>query len=526
MERQLDAYCAHLRNERQVSPHTLLAYRRDLEQGPGLLRKTEHRQLGGAGYPALRSLIARLHQQGQSSRSLARLLSAVRGLYHYLNREGLCDHDPANGLAPPKGERRLPKTLDTDRALQLLDGAVEDDFIARRDQAILELFYSSGLRLSELTGLNLDQLDLADGLVQVLGKGSKTRVLPVGRKAREALQLWLPCAAWPTRRTTRCSSASQGRRLSPRAIQLRVKAAGERELGQNLHPHMLRHSFASHLLESSQDLRAVQELLGHADIKTTQIYTHLDFQHLAAVYDSAHPRAKRSKGTTHEHQADHLRPRRHPVGHRAGDRQRRSVLREWLASHAPIWARCRWSTCSPSASGAATRSRPQAPHQRPAPAGAVPCPGRSRLQREARSWPTKASRCSCMHGTRSRCFPRCSRCWALRHHYTLGVVTNGNADVQRLGLADYFHFALCAEDIGIAKPDARLFEEALQRGGVEASAAVHVGDHPGDDIAGAQQAGLRAVWFNPAGKVWEGDKRPDAQIHSLAELPELLRSWN
>lgn len=151
MERQLDAYCEHLRSERQVSPHTLYAYRRDLDKVLGWCIKQNIDSWAALDIQRLRSLIARLHAQGQSSRSLARLLSAVRGLYHYLNREGLCDHDPANGLAPPKGERRLPKTLDTDRALQLLEGAVEDDFLARRDQAILELFYSSGLRLSELT---------------------------------------------------------------------------------------------------------------------------------------------------------------------------------------------------------------------------------------------------------------------------------------------------------------------------------------------------------------------------------------
>ena len=297
MDRQLEAYCAHLRNERQVSEHTLLAYRRDLDKVVAYCN--EH---GIAGWQALqiqqlRQLIARQHHQGQSSRSLARLLSAVRGLYRYLNREGLCQHDPANGLSAPKGERRLPKTLDTDRALQLLDGGVDDDFIARRDQAILELFYSSGLRLSELTGLDLEYLDLAAGLVQVLGKGGKARVLPVGRKAREALQAWLRLRGIGGPRDSAVFITRQGNRLSPRAIPMRVKAAGERELGQHLHPHMLRHSFASHVLESSQDLRAVQEMLGHADISTTQIYTHLDFQHLAAVYDSAHPRAKRSKGT-------------------------------------------------------------------------------------------------------------------------------------------------------------------------------------------------------------------------------------
>nr|WP_199861540.1 tyrosine recombinase XerC [Pseudomonas sp. CFBP 13710] len=292
----MDAYCTHLRSERQVSVHTLDAYRRDLTKVIEFCEKEGLATWQGMDIQLLRRLIARQNQQGQSSRSLARLLSAVRGLYRYLNREGLCSHDPANGLAPPKGERRLPKTLDTDRALQLLEGAVEDDFLAHRDQAILELFYSSGLRLSELTSLDLGQLDLADGLVQVHGKGSKTRVLPVGRKARAALEQWLALRSMSNPIDDAVFVSQQGRRLGPRAIQVRVKAAGERELGQNLHPHMLRHSFASHLLESSHDLRAVQEMLGHADIATTQIYTHLDFQHLASVYDSAHPRAKRKGG--------------------------------------------------------------------------------------------------------------------------------------------------------------------------------------------------------------------------------------
>ncbi|MEQ7918977.1 tyrosine recombinase XerC [Xanthomonas sp. WHRI 1810A] len=301
MQSHLDAYCTHLRSERQVSPHTLDAYRRDLNKVLAYCDKHQVSTWTALDAPTLRSLVARLHQQGQSSRSLARLLSAVRGFYQYLHREGVCEHDPADGLSPPKGERRLPKTLDADRTLQLLEGGVEDDFIARRDQAILELFYSSGLRLSELTGLNCEQLDIADGLVQVLGKGSKTRVLPVGSKARAALSEWLTLRALANPQDDAVFVSQQGRRLGARAIQLRVKAAGERELGQNLHPHMLRHSFASHLLESSQDLRAVQELLGHSDISTTQIYTHLDFQHLATVYDSAHPRAKRKGSSDHEH---------------------------------------------------------------------------------------------------------------------------------------------------------------------------------------------------------------------------------
>ena len=301
MQTHLDAYCTHLRSERQVSPHTLDAYRRDLNKVLAYCEKQQITSWTALDVQSLRSLVARLHHLGQSSRSLARLLSAVRGFYQYLNREGICEHDPATGLSPPKGEKRLPKTLDADRTLQLLEGGVEDDFLARRDQAILELFYSSGLRLSELTGLNCEQLDIADGLVQVLGKGSKTRVLPVGGKAREALSEWLKLRLLANPQDDAVFVSQQGRRLGPRAIQLRVKAAGERELGQNLHPHMLRHSFASHLLESSQDLRAVQELLGHSDISTTQIYTHLDFQHLATVYDSAHPRAKRKGSSDHEH---------------------------------------------------------------------------------------------------------------------------------------------------------------------------------------------------------------------------------
>ena len=295
LETALDAYFEHLRSARQLSAHSLEGYRRDLNK---LLAYCEREQIldwSALQSRHLRQLVGELHRQGQSSRSLARLLSSVRGLYRYLNQERLCEHDPATGLSAPKGERRLPRLLDTDRAMQLLDGGVEDDFIARRDQAMLELFYSSGLRLSELVGLNLEQLDLPAGLVRVLGKGNKARELPVGSKAREALQAWLPLRALANPSDSAVFIGQQGRRLGARAVQMRVRQAGVRELGQHLHPHMLRHSFASHMLESSQDLRSVQELLGHADIGTTQIYTHLDFQHLAKVYDQAHPRAKRKQ---------------------------------------------------------------------------------------------------------------------------------------------------------------------------------------------------------------------------------------
>jgi len=296
LEAGIDAYLEHLRSERQVSVHTLDGYRRDLLRLAALCEKSSLNEWSALQVRDLRMFIARLHQQGLASRSLARLLSATRGLFQYLIREGRCRHNPADGLSAPKGARKLPRTLDTDRTAQLLDGGVEDDFIARRDQALLELFYSSGLRLSELVGLDLEWLDLKDGLVRVHGKGNKVRELPVGRAARQAIENWLPLRALASPQDNAVFIGRSGKRLTPRAIQLRVREAGVRELGQHLHPHMLRHSFASHMLESSQDLRAVQELLGHADIATTQIYTHLDFQHLATVYDQAHPRARRKPG--------------------------------------------------------------------------------------------------------------------------------------------------------------------------------------------------------------------------------------
>ena len=296
LEAGINAYLEHLRSERQVSVHTLDGYRRDLLRLAALCEKSSLTEWPALQVRDLRLFVARLHQQGLASRSLARLLSATRGLFQYLIREGICRHNPADGLAAPKGARKLPRTLDTDRTAQLLDGGAEDDFIARRDQALLELFYSSGLRLSELVGLDLEWLDLKDGLVRVHGKGNKVRELPVGRAARQAIEQWLPLRALASPQDNAVFIGRSGKRLTPRAVQLRVREAGVRELGQHLHPHMLRHSFASHMLESSQDLRAVQELLGHADIATTQIYTHLDFQHLATVYDQAHPRARRKPG--------------------------------------------------------------------------------------------------------------------------------------------------------------------------------------------------------------------------------------
>lgn len=293
MHVQLAAFIKYLETERQVSAHTLSAYRSDLAKVSAFAKHQQLDSWNALQVADVRQLVAELHAGGLVGRSIARLLSALRGLYAYLVREGVCKHDPAAGIRPPKGARKLPKVLDVDRAQQLLDSPVADSFSACRDHAILELLYSSGLRLSELVGLNLADIDLQQGLVLVLGKGNKQRMLPVGSKAVDAVQQWLLVREQVKPQDQALFIGVRGRRMSPQLVRERVRQAGARELGQHLHPHMLRHSFASHMLESSHDLRAVQELLGHADISTTQIYTHLDFQHLAQVYDQAHPRAKR-----------------------------------------------------------------------------------------------------------------------------------------------------------------------------------------------------------------------------------------
>ncbi|KAA0694259.1 tyrosine recombinase XerC [Halopseudomonas laoshanensis] len=297
LQDDLDAFYRYLRNERQLSPRTLEAYRHDLEGLRDFLVERKITRWQALDSPQLRLFVAQRHQAGLSGRSLQRLLSAVRSLYSYLIRERLCKHNPAVDLRAPKSPRKLPKALDADLTSQLLNDNSDDDWLAVRDHAMLELFYSSGLRLSELASLDVLALDSAQGEVRVLGKGNKTRLVPVGRLALEALERWLPVRMLVAGDNPALFVGKQGRRLSARAIQLRVRAWGVQHIGQNLHPHMLRHSFASHMLESSGDLRAVQELLGHADISTTQIYTHLDFQHLAQVYDQAHPRAKRKNET-------------------------------------------------------------------------------------------------------------------------------------------------------------------------------------------------------------------------------------
>jgi len=303
----IDRFCAHLLGERRLSPHTADAYRRDLD---ALARHFERRGLDawcGVDDAGIRAFAAAEHAGGLGGRSVQRRLSAVRSFFAYLQREGAAQRNPARDVRAPRANKRLPATLDVDQMASLLAFRT-DDRLSQRDKAIMELFYSSGLRLGELVGLNLGDIDLRDATVRVLGKGAKTRIVPVGREARAALAAWLgarpQCAARraggdaapdggkPLQAALFLSRA--GRRLSSRAIQRRVDLWARRAgLAVHVHPHLFRHSFATHLLESSADLRGVQELLGHADIATTQIYTHVDFQRLASVYDAAHPRARR-----------------------------------------------------------------------------------------------------------------------------------------------------------------------------------------------------------------------------------------
>jgi len=285
----VEAFLRHFSAERAPSVHTMAAYRRDLEK---LLRFMEAEGL--ANFDALspdrlRGMIAREHRGGLQPNSIQRLLSACRTLFRYLTREGQLAHDPAAAVRGPKVRRKLPQVLDADEAKELVETNLGGT-LAPRDSAMMELFYSSGLRLSELTGLRWGDLDLEDGQVRVLGKGSKTRILPVGRFAISALKgLAALGGAGPEQPVFK---GRGGAPISARAVQMRLAKLSSGQT-KRVHPHMLRHTFASHMLESSGDLRSVQELLGHADIATTQIYTHLDFQHLAKVYDAAHPRAKR-----------------------------------------------------------------------------------------------------------------------------------------------------------------------------------------------------------------------------------------
>jgi integrase/recombinase XerC len=290
----IDRFLSHLAHERRMSAHTIMAYRRDLHGLAEFGAKRRFTTWNALDHSGVRTFAAALHGAGLAPRSIQRHLSAARTFYEFLMREGHCARNPALDVRAPKTKKRLPATLDADQMGRLLAFRV-DDSLSARDKAIMELFYSSGLRLAELVSLSVTAVDLKDRTVRVLGKGSKTRIVPVGRQAVDALKAWLQERAGLVRSGVDALFVGRsGSPLSVRSVQLRVGAWGRRQgLGVHVHPHMFRHSFATHLLESSGDLRGVQELLGHADIGTTQIYTHLDFQHLATVYEAAHPRARR-----------------------------------------------------------------------------------------------------------------------------------------------------------------------------------------------------------------------------------------
>ena len=284
-------FLAYLEIERRVSAHTLDGYRRDLEALSAWSQ--DHGGLTALGEADIRAFIAAEHRRGLTPKSLQRRLSGVRSFYRWLLKHGRVAANPADAVRAPKAPRKLPQVLDPDEAKALVE-VPTDAPLGLRDRAMLELFYSSGLRLSELCALRWRDLHLDEGLVSVLGKGGKQRIVPVGSFARTALREWRADSGGAD--DAPVFPGRGGKPIGARAVQVRMRQLAQRQgLFKRVHPHLLRHSFASHVLESSGDLRGVQELLGHADISTTQIYTHLDFGHLAKVYDAAHPRARRRK---------------------------------------------------------------------------------------------------------------------------------------------------------------------------------------------------------------------------------------
>ena len=295
LDSTLEDFIGFLQREKRYSPHTLTGYRRDLRNLHDWLQQQKITQWNEVTHKQIRRFIAQRHALGIQGRSLQRQLSAIRAFYRYMQRTGKATTNPAEDIPTPKQAQRLPKSLDIESLERLLN-IPGDEPLTLRDRAIMELFYSSGLRLAEIAALNLADLDLQGGLVDIKkGKGSKQRLVPVGTKAKDAIQAWLKARVLLLKQEESSVFISQrGSRLSHRAIQQRLTHWAKKQgLDQHVYPHRLRHAFASHLLESSGDIRAVQELLGHANISTTQVYTHLDFQHLAEVYDQAHPRARR-----------------------------------------------------------------------------------------------------------------------------------------------------------------------------------------------------------------------------------------
>jgi integrase/recombinase XerC len=298
LKQDVHTYLDYLAHNKRYSPHTINAYKRDINRLLSTLNRLDYSSWQEVQADTIRAAMVSAKQDDLSAKSIQRILSSWRSFFTYLLKQSLVAKNPVEGISAPKSARRLPKALDPDQIGQLLNSKVEaDNALAIRDLAMIELTYSCGLRLGELASLNIFDIDMADASLIITGKGNKTRQLPIGGPAHSAISLWLE-----QRSQLKCLDANalfinnRGQRMGVRGIQMRMSAMAASD-GQHLHPHMLRHSFASHLLQSSGDLRAVQELLGHSNISTTQVYTHLDFQHLAKVYDQAHPRAQSKKMT-------------------------------------------------------------------------------------------------------------------------------------------------------------------------------------------------------------------------------------
>ena len=287
----LDLFFNYIKFEKRLSELTIKNYQHDINR----LIKLNDKKLTEINSEDIRLSLSKLHASGLSGKSLSRILSSWRGCFLFLNKSQLMKYDPTSGIKAPKSKKKLPQTLSIDQVFNLIN-IPQTGFIDTRDKAILEFFYSSGLRLSELVNIHISDIDMSEQTLKVLGKGNKFRIVPIGRKAIEALNLWI---LQRNKLNNILDSEllflnQHGKKLTARAIQYRLKFwAQKNNIPENIHPHLLRHSFASHVLQSSQDLRAVQELLGHSNISTTQIYTHLDFQHLSKIYDQAHPRSKK-----------------------------------------------------------------------------------------------------------------------------------------------------------------------------------------------------------------------------------------
>ncbi len=296
LEAELLRFYRFLESEKQFSPHTLSNYRRDIQRFVDFCQLQSCESWQAIDEQHVRQFVSQVHRQGLGGKSIQRLLSALRRLFHFLQVNRLIKLNPAAHVRAPKSERKLPEVMHHQQLEQLLN-TDSDDPLVIRDHAILELLYASGLRLSELIALELGDIDWHSGHVRVLGKGRKERYCPFGQQAAKMIKKWVKCRDLLARDGEKAVFvSSRGVRISASAIRARInKLCQQKGIDQRVYPHLMRHSFASHMLEASQDLRAVQELLGHAHLKTTQIYTHLDFQQLAKTYDAAHPRAQKKK---------------------------------------------------------------------------------------------------------------------------------------------------------------------------------------------------------------------------------------